>query len=511
MKTLFIVIFNLLLPTYAFAALELDLDLDHKVSKFFDKDGGVLQTEDANGQVITLTIPAGALTQKTEITLTPLKAIKGIAMENGLKAGAHLEPDGLELGKMAELSIVLKNPVNPKASLPLHYRQNRNTYNAQAMFIDKNQIRFPIHHFSGYAEGEGSAENWQALKSQPVANPADQLAQDYAVIVKQHEEGFYKTEEEFQKAVDDLFNKVKNGSYADLLKQFGTGPNCGVEKSRMRSINSILRQTALLGANDWPTLDSDILAKIFKRCTNELERACTDRHDPALTQNLLQFAREAAVLGHSELEEYASAAAKRCGTFQVVFESRLDITSRRPIWDKFTSYYLTNWPKELMSAPEGEDQKSEVTAEGDFDYTRGLKNCKTTWKFVPDPVIFNQLKVETTSRYGEGTEDVPFDLPAVDLIDFTLRYMPGSIEEKAHTECTHSPPVDLNTQWWYIHFFEFHKREHIAGYMWAKNFKMMPIGGSLIAEKDYDDTTTDSRGTFHQITTIKIYHSPGAQ
>ena len=83
------------------------LDTDREASASIGPDGGSVAATAADGTEYTLAIPAEALIEDTEISLTPILGIDDLPMSGGLVAGVHFEPSGLELFRTATLSVTL--------------------------------------------------------------------------------------------------------------------------------------------------------------------------------------------------------------------------------------------------------------------------------------------------------------------------------------------------------------------------------------------------------------------
>jgi hypothetical protein len=67
--------------------------------------GGTVQTTDASGVVISLSIPAGALSEETLITVTPLESSPLVAPSGALHPGVKFEPEGLQFAVPATLTL----------------------------------------------------------------------------------------------------------------------------------------------------------------------------------------------------------------------------------------------------------------------------------------------------------------------------------------------------------------------------------------------------------------------
>jgi hypothetical protein len=83
------------------------LDQKSTAAQKIGPEGGSVSLKDANGVQYKLDIPAGALTEQTEIKLTAVKDIGGWPLDGALLAGVTMEPDGLQLLDPATLTITL--------------------------------------------------------------------------------------------------------------------------------------------------------------------------------------------------------------------------------------------------------------------------------------------------------------------------------------------------------------------------------------------------------------------
>ena len=86
------------------AALEPALDGASRATATIGSGGGMLQTTDAAGVIITLTVPPGALTAETALTMTPLAASPLVSAAGAIHPGVSLEPDGLQFAEAATLA-----------------------------------------------------------------------------------------------------------------------------------------------------------------------------------------------------------------------------------------------------------------------------------------------------------------------------------------------------------------------------------------------------------------------
>ncbi|MBW2510256.1 MAG: hypothetical protein JRE81_16625, partial [Deltaproteobacteria bacterium] len=73
------------------------LDTERESSASVGPEGGVVTATGADDTEYSLSIPADALIEETEISLTPIISIDDLGMSGGFVAGVHFEPSGLEL------------------------------------------------------------------------------------------------------------------------------------------------------------------------------------------------------------------------------------------------------------------------------------------------------------------------------------------------------------------------------------------------------------------------------
>ncbi|KPK50532.1 MAG: hypothetical protein AMJ63_14465 [Myxococcales bacterium SG8_38_1] len=132
------------------------LDTDREASASIGPDGGSVAATAADGTEYTLAIPAEALIEDTEISLTPILGIDDLPMSGGLVAGVHFEPSGLELFRTATLSVTL-----PEASslgseeLLAGFTYDGEGENLALTLADAagDSFTLPILHFSGAGSG----------------------------------------------------------------------------------------------------------------------------------------------------------------------------------------------------------------------------------------------------------------------------------------------------------------------------------------------------------------------
>jgi hypothetical protein len=87
------------------ASIDIQVDGSAAAKATIGREGGTLETTDADGTAYKLTVPAGVLFSPVEITMTPLASASGDPIGDSPIAGVRLEPDGLYFLGAASLEI----------------------------------------------------------------------------------------------------------------------------------------------------------------------------------------------------------------------------------------------------------------------------------------------------------------------------------------------------------------------------------------------------------------------
>lgn len=136
------------------------LNLGFQSQAMIGSAGGTVQTTDASGIVISLSIPAGALSEETLITVTPLGSSPLVAPSGALHPGVKFEPEGLQFASPATLTLDFRATdrqitnkdfifllTSPMTMLPLYGKSNPAAKTLTAL----------VHHFSEVQPGPGDA------------------------------------------------------------------------------------------------------------------------------------------------------------------------------------------------------------------------------------------------------------------------------------------------------------------------------------------------------------------
>jgi hypothetical protein len=123
--------------------LTVQAQFDEKISatQTIGTEGGSISLTDSKGVLYVLDIPAGALTDQTEIKLTAVNEIGGWPLDGEMLGGVKIEPEGLELNDVATLSITVPNglPSNELSTLGYAFSGSGQEFHLQPAF-QKNRV-----------------------------------------------------------------------------------------------------------------------------------------------------------------------------------------------------------------------------------------------------------------------------------------------------------------------------------------------------------------------------------
>jgi hypothetical protein len=131
-------------------ASALRLDGAATVTRTIGPAGGSMSTTATDGTNYALTVPPGALSSATDVTLAPVVSIAGLPPGVSLAAGAHLTPEGQTFSVPVNLLITLAGPP-ASVALPIAYSGDAQNPQAYPATTSGSTIEFQIVHFSGYA------------------------------------------------------------------------------------------------------------------------------------------------------------------------------------------------------------------------------------------------------------------------------------------------------------------------------------------------------------------------
>lgn len=149
------------------------LDSARESSASLGPEGGVVEATGADGTQYTLTLPADALIEETEIALTPILSVDDLPTSGEFVAGVHFEPSGLELFRTATLTVTPPSApgVAPDEVLAGFVYDGDGENLAFALTeVDATSFSLPIHHFSGGGGGAANPGELMAAAAPGTAN-----------------------------------------------------------------------------------------------------------------------------------------------------------------------------------------------------------------------------------------------------------------------------------------------------------------------------------------------------
>jgi hypothetical protein len=123
-------------------------------------DGGTVSATAADGTTYALEVPAWAVAQPVEITMTPVSAIEGLPLSGGLAGAVELEPSGTVLARSATLRITTTK--GPEADQILAGFSASNDLSTRALSrtaASDATISVLVSHFSAAGVGFGTTQD----------------------------------------------------------------------------------------------------------------------------------------------------------------------------------------------------------------------------------------------------------------------------------------------------------------------------------------------------------------
>jgi hypothetical protein len=159
-------------------SIDVSLAQGRSVTQHMRTRGGRITATAPDGTRFTLTIPRGALPRATEITLTPVAAIKNLPLGGGLVAAVHISPEDMLFSQAPTLVVAPPKPIPPGEQTQFAsfaYRGNGREFHLYPMETDPSRIAFRLLHLGGFGVGRGTEQEQEAIRAHLPTNPADRL------------------------------------------------------------------------------------------------------------------------------------------------------------------------------------------------------------------------------------------------------------------------------------------------------------------------------------------------
>jgi hypothetical protein len=139
--------------------ITVNLDTAAAETAIVPRGGGAVMTVGSNGISYALNIPADALFEDTEITITPVTGITNFHLPGGVLAAVHLEPEGLQFLQAATITLTLPGPPAPaligRGLIGFSMQNDGSGFDSIPFGIDGSVLTLQVHHFSTAGIGSG--------------------------------------------------------------------------------------------------------------------------------------------------------------------------------------------------------------------------------------------------------------------------------------------------------------------------------------------------------------------
>lgn len=136
--------------------LTLTYDSANTVSKRIGPAGGTISAQGEDGAYYELRIPKGALADEQRVTMTPVKAVRGLPLKGGAAAAVSLQPEGLRLMRPATLLVESATDVPVAEQVPFGYFGDGEDAYLYPPSPDAEGVELKLFHFSGYGFGRAA-------------------------------------------------------------------------------------------------------------------------------------------------------------------------------------------------------------------------------------------------------------------------------------------------------------------------------------------------------------------
>ena len=301
-------------------------DAARAASELVGPAGATLTATAADGTVLTLTVPPGALAAEEEIELAPVSAIGGLPFAGGLTAGAQLAPEGLRLAEPATLEI--EPPSVPAAQEATFFAWLGDGEDFHLYPPERGEpgLVMSLNHFSGYGVGSGTdAERAEQAERRPENNEASAEQRLAEILLECRTTGDCSPE-----AISEAFEAALRAAYSatvlpdlhdaytsDVFVEYAVG---GAFAWIMQVTSAGLTDEFL---GEIATLE-DAIAEVIARAYDRAAARCSS--DPAAAGRMAAWLQMAISRGFDDRLDAEKL--RKCLTFELEFESSFERKAR---------------------------------------------------------------------------------------------------------------------------------------------------------------------------------------
>ena len=168
------------LPAFT-GAVKLKVDRKRAARAGIGPAGGTVAARGRDGTRYRLTVPAGALSGRTAITITPVRAFAGLPLTGGSALGVRLQPDGLRFAKPATLAITAaRRP--PRKMLAFNDPAGPG-FEVGSVARSGRTLRLAVPHFSGAGAGGANPADFAAVVGPLIAGVGDMTQGQVEILI----------------------------------------------------------------------------------------------------------------------------------------------------------------------------------------------------------------------------------------------------------------------------------------------------------------------------------------
>ena len=502
------------------------LDAAKAVTEMIPVYGGALTATGADGSIFTLTIPDKALAGPEKVTMTPLSAVNGLPFSGGLVAGVQLEPDGLQLFRMATLTIKPKKDVPIAKQVAVSYHGSGD--NLYMLPLDPTAgISMHILHFSGYSVASGITGEIEEQAKNPPSDPADQAAQQITAAVNAalaaarqaaltgtaiDKEAADKAEQALQGILGPWFDRVVQPKVAAAQADYTL-----TDDALIAGLNW-MRIVEMLGVSAKYQAQIDRLTAQFQELRKKYEQALTDRcigkHDLSAVLPLISLERQYQLTGvKTSADPGPIDTIKKCLRFELDFETVTPFAA----YDGQT-HVLHDHVQKLVLEPDfpsgnvTASQPHEILGVTSVNPARVLKNPKNARNFTVSNLSFHMHFV--LKRNAKSAPPITGVGLTIDPGEVTGDAYDGFVNQKIRSgvgayECWPYESIPADACWG-----SRHRKERPGASTTVFLVALDYVGTSLFARKTYDLPCTSypsvDCGGGNEKTTFDLRHVPAS-
>ncbi|APW39880.1 hypothetical protein RD110_23935 [Rhodoferax koreense] len=313
-------------------------DTARSVTQTVSPTGGTVTATGADGTVFTLTVPADAMVQAIDITMTPLSSVSVPGLATGAGYGVQLGPEGASFLDFVTLTIT--PPAGASApierQIPIGWSGADNTVSLAALDPAAREVKLKLMHFSGYAlllATTGTNATLEPVRHRFGGDAEARLQSLAAERLAQERQRQLLGQAPAELLLDDIFKAYDEQVVKPRVA--AAGSSCAAGRLAIQTVLGTARQRQLLGyADDGSAQDAlggSLMSVATAACTREEYALCRDEH--IITRMLpyyLGLSRQAQLLGLSDGKgveptwlQDAEAATAKCLNFELQIDSDL--------------------------------------------------------------------------------------------------------------------------------------------------------------------------------------------